>query len=175
MDTLKDILKIVVISALVAILVSAVAKAPTQPAETKSGSVASPDFTSSYISYGGIRFFGARTNSLTQATTTVCALQSPAATSSLAHFVLRLDVSSSTASTVVVAKATTAFATTTNLETATVAANAQADIVASTTGRTIGLPVFAPNTWIVVGMSGGVGTFSPSGSCAAEWVQLSGY
>lgn len=122
---------------------------------------------------GGVETIGNRTASLTQATTTVCAIQSPAATSTLQSASILLTVSSTTASSVVLAKATTAFATTTNLNTEAVAANAQATIVASTspTGGNKDL-IFSPSTWLVVGMSGGTGTFSPTGVCTATWTTL---
>jgi hypothetical protein len=108
---------------------------------------------------------------LTAATTTVCALQSPAATSTLVRGGVRLSVSSTTASTVTIAKATTAFATTTWLTNESVGANAQATIIvpATTTPTGQAFQIFAPNEWLVVGMSGGVGTFSPTGVCQATW------
>ena len=112
---------------------------------------------------------------LRQATTTVCALRSPSATSTLMHASITLDTSSTTATTVTLAKATTAYATTTLVTSAAVNANAQATIIATSTANTvsalgtINTRVFAPNNYLVVGMQGGVGSFSPVGSCNAEW------
>jgi hypothetical protein len=112
----------------------------------------------------------------TTGTTTVCAIQSPAATSTLVHGGVMLTTASTTASVVTLAKATTAFATTTNLNRQAVSANAQATIMASSspvlaTGAINDL-VFAPNTYFVVGMEGGAGTFSPAGSCIAQFVEF---
>lgn len=105
---------------------------------------------------------------LTTATTTVCAIKSPTATSTLVSGGIKLNVSSTTASTVTVAKATTAFATTTLINSVSVSANAQAAIEAASTTESALVQTnrtFAPNTWLVFGMAGGTGTFSPSGSC----------
>jgi hypothetical protein len=133
--------------------------------------VSSPDVNSPYFSFGGVRRWAGHTENLTAATTTVCAIQSPAATSTLLSANIRLDVSSTTASIVTMAKANSAFATTTNIGSTGVVAGAQATIIASTT-PTANLTVFSPNQWFVVGMAGGTGTFSPSGVCQAVWEQI---
>jgi hypothetical protein len=110
--------------------------------------------------------------SLTTATTTVCAIQSPAATSTLIYGAVNFTTSSTTASTVTLAKSATAFATTTSLGASAIAANAQGIIVASSTPTAGQTTVFGPSEWFVVGMQGGVGTFSPVGSCVATWQQI---
>ena len=136
------------------------------------GAVASPDINSAYIRYGagyGVRTWATGTG-LTQATTTICAILSPAATSTLVSGGVKIDLASSSATTVYIAKATTAYATTTLLGAAiAVGAGAQGFGVASTTGS----HVFAPNTYFVVGLTGGdsgvanpVGLV-PRGSCHA--------
>lgn len=108
---------------------------------------------------------------LTQASTTICAIQSPVSTSTLQAANIKLDTSSSTASVITIAKASTAFATTTTIGSQyTVSANAQAFIQASTSPAAGAVTVFGPNQWLVVGMQGGTGTFSSVGSCAAEWI-----
>ena len=123
---------------------------------------------------GGLWTTAARVAMIT-ATTTVCAIQSPNATSTLTEASALFTVSSTTASTVYLAKATTAFATTTSLGYAALAANAQGTLFASTTPSSVtvdGAQIFAPSTWFVVGMTGGTGTFSPTGVCTAEWQVL---
>lgn len=125
-------------------------------------------------SNGGLYTTAARTV-MTQGTTTVCAVQSPNATSTLTEASTLFTVSSTTASIVTIAKAATAFATTTLLGQAyTIAANAQATIAASSTtaNATAQDYVFAPSQWVVVGMAGGTGTFSPVGVCTAEFQVL---
>lgn len=174
---MKNIL--VTLGLTLALVLSVVGIVTDQKSVVVSG-VSSPDIQSPYFSYGGVRFWAARAG-LAQATTTVCAIQAPVATSTLIGGSVSFSVSSTSASTVTVAKATTAFATTTLLRTSSVSANAQAQFsLASTTSSasTAALTldqsnrVFAPNEWLVVGMAGGVGTFSPTGSCSAEWEQM---
>jgi hypothetical protein len=135
------------------------------------GAVSSPDISSRYFSYGGVRHWAAKTTSLTQATTTVCALQSPSATSTLQlGSGIRFDVSSTTASVVKLAKASVPFdVSSTQLGAANVGANQQATIVASSTSDNL---VFGPNQYLIVQMSGGTGTFSPSGNCQATWTEI---
>jgi len=140
----------------------------SQP-EQQLGAISSPDILSPYFSYGGVRHWAGSTDSLAQATTTVCAIQSPAATSTLEFASVKLSVSSSTASIVHIAKASTAYATTTLLGLAAVSANAQDTVIASTSPAAGEATIFAPNTYLVVGMQGGVGTFSPTGRCSAVW------
>lgn len=137
------------------------------------GAVSSPTLMSPYFSFGGVRQWARSTGSLTQATTTVCAIQSPAATSTLEMGSIQFTVSSTTASTVTLAKASTPYATTTSLGSHAVAANAQATILATTTA-TVGIgdkTIFEPSTYFVVGMAGGTGTFSPTGTCKAVWIE----
>lgn len=131
------------------------------------GAVSSPDIMSPYFSVGGVVEWKAHTITLTQASTTVCAIQSPAATSTLSSANILFSVSSTTASTVTLAQSTTPYATTTSLGSITLAANARGQALASTTGV-----VFSPNTYFVVSMTGGIGTFSPTGVCQASWQQL---
>lgn len=151
-----------------------VVKDTVHEVEVRTGAISSPDIDANYFSYGGVRHYGLKAD-ISQATTTVCAIQSPAGTSSLKFWSISERVSSSSASIITIAKATTAFATTTILGSQmAIAANAQADIVGSTTAaqQTAGADLFAPNTWLVFGQQGGTGTFSPVGQCSATWVQV---
>lgn len=143
------------------------------------GAVASPDIMSPYFSYGDVRHWAKKTTALNQATTTVCAIQSPAATSTLNFGAVRFSVSSTTASTVTLAKASTPYATTTRLAFGSIAANAQGTIFAQATSTGTGITsatdditTFAPNTYFVVGMAGGIGTFSPTGVCQASFTEI---
>lgn len=99
------------------------------------------------------------------------------ATSTLAHAFCSLK-GSTTASVLTFGKANTAFATTTVIATSTIAANAQGTINAlatTTQNATLGEKAvndrtFSPGQWLVLGMSGGIGTFSPTGACSAEFI-----
>lgn len=136
------------------------------------GSVSSPDISSPYFSYGGVVHWGSRTTNLGVATTTVCALRAPSATSTLQLGAsgIKLTTSSTTASTLRLSKSNVPYdVSSTFLFGANVGANAQATIVATTSADTF---TFAPNQYLIAQMSGGTGTFSPSGSCQATWVQI---
>lgn len=147
----------------------AVAK-PAQVVERtiQAGAVSSPDIMSPYFSFGGVKHWAGRTDSLTQATTTVCAIQSPTATSTIAWASALFTVSSTSATTVTLATSTTPYATTTLLTSTSIAANAQGYINFQGASSN----VMAPNTWVVVGMAGGTGNFSPTGTCQVEFMAL---
>lgn len=108
--------------------------------------------------------------SLKTATTTPCAIQGPAATSTFSAS-LRLDLGSTTATTWTIATSSTAFATTSPYGTNfLLAASAQGYDIASSTVMNLTVP---PNGWIVFSETGGItaadaGTgFVPTGSCRA--------
>jgi hypothetical protein len=133
-----------------------------------------PTLSASTVSVNGISTQYSRTASLTQASTTVCAIQSPSATSTLLLGSLNLTVSSTTASRVTFAKALGPAASTTLLGQAQLGANAQGTFLASTTPTVLVDPiqVFSPSTWFTVSMSGGNGTFSPTGVCTAVFQEV---
>lgn len=128
--------------------------------------------TTGTLAMNDFRLRASADNTPTAATTTPWALQSPSATSTLIAAWCRVDVSSTTASTLTIARAATPYATTTLLGRYGIAANAQATVVASSTPTAGEATTFSPNTYLVVGMAGGIGTFSPSGSCGALWATL---
>ena len=142
------------------------------------GAVSGPDIMSPYFSFGGVRFWANRSDSLVAATTTPYNAQSPVATSTLIYGGCNFSTSSTTAMVVTFAKSASPNATTTALGSTTIAANAKGTVVASTTPASytgIALDptlVFAPSQWFVMSMTGGGGTFSPTGSCNAVWMQL---
>jgi len=138
------------------------------------GSVTGPDSYFQCETHNGIQSCFNRV-SLTQATTTICAIKSPAATSTLAWATLHIDVSSSTTNTFTFARATTPYATTTviNISQPTVASGLEANIVATSSSL-----IFSPNTYFVVGQAGNSAangstiTFSENGNCQAEFMVL---
>lgn len=135
---------------------------------TKLGALSSPDLPYTYIGVGGVRRYSAKTESLSQATTTICSLQSPTATSSLVSGAITLTTSSTTATVLVMAKSSLTAASTTQIGTNfAIAANAQATAVATTTA-TNGI-IFSPSQYLNFSLSGGTGTFSPAGVCQATW------
>lgn len=107
-----------------------------------------------------------------QATTTVCAIQSPAATSTLVRGYVRFNIASTSATVIHLAKAATQYATTTSLGTDSLGTSAQATMFASTTPDGVNdditdpIWVFKPSQYFVVGLQGGDSagdTSSPTG------------
>lgn len=132
------------------------------------GAAVGPDqIGSDHYSWNGIVIYPYHPK-MNTGSTTLCSIKSPSATTTLKSFVVNFRSGTTTASTVYLAKGTTVQATTTNFETIALGANAIATVIASTTGRTLNLPVIAPNSWLNVGQSGGTGTFSPTGDCTVE-------
>ena len=164
----KKLLTVGVIVAIAFSLFSAMKPARVVERTIQPGSVASQDIMSPYFSFGGVKHWAARTDSLTQATTTVCAIQSPAATSSLAWAGILFKVSTTSASTITLATSSTPYATTSLLTSSTIAANAQGYV----NFQGASANVMPPNTWVVVGMAGNPGTYSPTGVCQAEFMAL---
>lgn len=145
--------------------------------DVRLGSVASPDIQSPYFSVGGLAFWANRTTSLVQASTTLCSIRSPAATSTLVHAAIRLDSASTSAAYVEIARSTSPAATTTRIGSPyVVAANAQATIVASTTGSVAGdATIFPPNNYFVIKAgfaTAATSATAPSGACQAFWAAI---
>jgi hypothetical protein len=132
------------------------------------GALSSPDIASPYLAWGGVRTWNQRTDGMNAASTTNCSIQAPAATSSIRVAGARYTTSTTTASTVQVYKAATPSTATTLLFGANIAANAQATIISSSTPDSF---VIAPNHWVNVIMSGGTGTYSPTGTCFVQFVE----
>lgn len=118
---------------------------------------------------------------LKTATTTACAIKSPAATSTLAFTRVTVDTATSTATKWVATQAATAFATTTAISSLEfqIASGAQGTALVTATTSSAVLPgtnafVFAPNTWLVWGVQGVSNITSGNsallaGSCHAEF------
>jgi hypothetical protein len=167
--------KIIVAVALVVIAIIAIG-GYSYPSVTETvvertvGAVVGPDTYFPYVANNDVQEYSTR-QGLNTATTTVCSIKSPAATSTLRVGAVTLTTSSTTASIVTLAKATTAYATTTALSRLALAANAQATHFASTSAGSTDI-IFSPNTYFVVGMEGGAGTFSPVGACTAVFTRI---
>lgn len=138
------------------------------------GAAAGPDQVGSdHYSWNGIVIFPNRTKAV-NATTTLCAFKSPAATTTLTRFSINFPtaVSTTSASTVYLAKAATAFATTTNLSTIAFASGAAGTVVATSTIQATGANVVAPSTWLVAAASGQNAFYDPLATCQAEFTGL---
>lgn len=131
------------------------------------GALSSPDIVSPYFSFGGVREWAASVE-LRQASTSLCAIQSPAATTTLTSASLRVDFATTTAQQLEIGKATTAFATTTRLAIVSIAANASTHLVATTSATALQDGIVAPYSWINAQITAGVGGAAgnvPTGRC----------
>ena len=129
-----------------------------------------PDSYSPYNSFNGIQqWYTSR--ALTQASSTICAIKSPSATSTLVRGSVHINTNT-TASTAVIGKATTAFATTTLLGQNSIAAGTELNLVASTSPISNGALTFSPNTYMVVGLYGSAAV-SLTGKCQATFEVIS--
>lgn len=131
------------------------------------GALTGPDIPFNYLKWGagfGIAQYPVG-YPLNQATTTVCSVLSPSATSTIADpLVFREDTSSTTATVLTLATSTNSTASTSPLYFWNIPANTQfsASYVASST-------IVAPNTYFNWTQSGGNGTFSQPGSCGMQF------
>jgi hypothetical protein len=140
------------------------------------GALSGPDIQSTWLRVGGIRH-EYRYAALNTATTTPCALQSPAATSTLTHASLQIQTATSTATVWTAAKAASAFATTTLLGQFSLGSGALGtmNFASSTvTAVTDDITVIAPNQYIVWGVQGTAisGTAKLNGVCQAEFIVI---
>lgn len=113
------------------------------------------------------------------ATTTVCALRSPSATSTLLFGSAKFKIASSSATIVTLAKSSSPSASTTLLASSALGAGAQGTIITMATSTNLGLDsheVFAPNTYFNVSVQagdiGGMTGLAASGSCNATFEVL---
>lgn len=161
---------IVGIAALVIVLGGLYFLAPSTPTVVhdvpKVGALTGPDIPYPYLGVGGVRRYPT-IGPIYVASTTISTIQSPPATSTLQLGAgCRLAVSSSTASQIIFAKASQITATTTFLWGQNITAGAAAAVVASTSNDNF---VFGPSQYLNISMSGGTGTFSPTGNCQATF------
>lgn len=174
-----DFLKTIVVSAVVVALgltgYAVVTKSAAAPSQTTVGSLTGPDIPSPYLKWGGLPEYQAGVP-LIQGASTTCAIQSPAATSTLISAGIRFDLASSSAAYIELGKSVSAFATTTSLGIHNLAAGAQATILASSTAAVNGgadpATVFAPNTYFTVKIGGGGSASVPTGICFARFLAL---
>lgn len=141
--------------------------------EKQVGAVSSPVLNSSYFSFGGVMQHAYRVK-MNTATTTLCAVQSPAATSTLVYAGYQILVGTSTAANIDIAKGNTSAATTTLLVTGTsVGSGATKEMSWTTAGATAADDIMAPSTWVLVktatpGLSG----YTYNGTCSVVFQEF---
>lgn len=171
MENMKQYLVPAVVSLVVVVFFSIVSPRTVVNQIPGLGAVVGPDSSFPCESHNGVtRCFNRQV--MNTATTTVCSFKTPSATSTLVAASARWSVSSTTATTVYMAKGAGTNASTTLVVSGALGANAFGTLVASTTstGAVVdGTNVFAPNIHLNYGMTGGTGTFSPTGVCQATF------
>lgn len=136
------------------------------------GVIAGPDSVYDYQSVNGVATYY-NSSGTNQATTTVCSLRSPAATSTLTFGSVQLSVSTTSAYIITMAKGATPNASTTLLgNRVAYAAGVPSTQVATSTAANANAQdyVFAPSQYLNISMAGGIGTHSPTGTCKAQFV-----
>lgn len=184
MDTLKVVLIAGITSALIGIGAFFAFPSHQASVEQPVGALAGPDIPSNYLRWGsgyGVRYWPT-SRALTTGTTTICSIQSPAATSTLSWAGIKFDVSTSSATILDIGKASTPYATTTLIGTTyNILAGAQAFVQASTSPAAGAAVVFAPSVYLNFKTQGGTtggetasaansSGYVPSGSCQAEFI-----
>lgn len=175
----------VVFSVLAVIIAGAAAIIPEREIQTQTivreegrpavGALAGPDIASPYLRWGGVaEWAGSRTMNGDAASTTICNIQAPTASSTLTFAGVRLNTGTGTAMTVRMYKSAQAGVTGTNIVQGAAAGNTEVALVGTSTG--IGANgLFSNGQWLVVQANvsaGGNGTSSPTGTCAARWITL---
>lgn len=159
-----------------------------QPIQTQFGGT-SPDISSPYVDFGGVRHWYA-TASLNQASTTVCSLPAPLATSTLVFASVSITTSTTTNTVWDFGKSQGTAATTTVLSSTALTGGLMGTIVASTTTAGSGPDspvvfgaavastssnlgnIYVKQNYLNViygGTQGALNVFT--GSCKAEWIQ----
>ncbi len=150
------------------------------PVNKSLGALAGPDIPSPYLNWGGIAQWGLAPKSLIQASSTICSLQSPAATSTLISASVTLNLASSTAledidftqNLTPGATASTSRRFGSDLR---IPISQGGTYLASTTDST--LTIFPPNTMLNIDMAsilaGNHSGNVPVGFCQARWEQNS--
>ena len=146
-----------------------------KPIEVVAGALSSPDIQSPYLSFGNVRAWGSGSDFRT-GTSTLCAIQSPAATSTLVSATLRMDSLPYELTDVVIARGTTAFATSTILAFKDVFTTSELGyLVATTTLTTLVDGIVLPNSFINFRYSTTTvvnANFQPTGKCSVVFREI---
>ena len=146
------------------------------PGEQSLGALSSPDISSPYLSWGNVRDWRLGQDPLNTGTTSLCAIQTPAATSTLVSATLRIATLPYAVS-VEISNATTAHASTTRLGARTMAATSEGFLVASTTTNLPNGVVF-PNSYINFRVATSAApdavnaNFQPTGKCSVVFREI---
>ena len=137
------------------------------------GATPGSDFYYDSLNFNGVVTYYKEVGML-KATTSLCAIKSPAATTTLERIAWQITGGTTTAATIDIGTSTTAYATTTNLVSATaVASGAQAYKYWTPVGGTVNDAMMSPNTWVNVMTAGaGLNGYTYTGKCEAVFTEL---
>jgi len=167
----------IIISAVVAGLVAVSAwflhasPAPIVNTNPDYGAVTGPTIQGNFLTVGNLTTWR-RSSGLNQASTTLCALQAPASTSTLEFASIQLTTGTTTGIDLDLAKSTSPSASTTLLGTTYIYAgsNAKDTVIASTSPAGGNAVIFGPNQYFIVKYGGAVGSSNVLvGNCKASW------
>lgn len=172
----KNIFVVLVVSAIVSAIVGFASTTKTVQTvihEQPTGSVVSSEIPDNNFSFGGVRRW-AYSPRMSVATTTLCAVKSPAATSTLVFAGYQIYTGTSTAATIDLAKGTTQYATTTLLLTgSSVASGARGEFSWTSAGASAADDIMAPNTFVLVKTaSAGLGGYTYGGRCSVVFQEF---
>jgi hypothetical protein len=137
------------------------------------GAVVSSELSTNNFSFGEVRRW-AYSQRFNVASTTLCAVKSPAATSTLVFAGYNISTGTTTAATIDVAKGNTAYATTTLLVTGTsVGSGATKEIGWTTAGGTAADDIMAPSTYVLVKTASvGLNGYTYGGRCSVVFQEF---
>ena len=177
--------KLVIVSVVVALLLGAYGAFRSAPAqvverviqEKQLGALAGPDIPYPYFSFGDVRqhALGASLTSATSSSVTgfiLCAIQAPAATTTLVAATLRVN-GNPYSNEFEISRSTTNTATTTRLA-LLVSAAADVEVIATTTATALTNGVVIPNSYIMFAVATGTPSTSwtRAGKCSAVFREI---
>lgn len=138
--------------------------------DQKLGALTGPDVPYPYLCVGSVCTYSSRM-AMRTATTTLCSLQAPTATSTLVFAGFQITQGTSTGATIDIGTSTNAFSTTTNLVTAkSIASGALGYAYWTPTGGSVDDAVMSPNTWVnVKTATAGLSGYTYGGTCEAQF------
>lgn len=165
----KVVLGLVVVVSVVSLYVSF--SAPTKVVEVQRpqlGSVTGPDVYFPYVGHNNSRVWVVR-QPMNTATTTLCSMKAPSATSTLHWTGFSITTATATAATIDIGTSTSAYATTTNLVAArSIAANGLGNASWSPVGGSVNDSTVSPGVYVNVKTAGaGLGGYTYGGTCTA--------
>lgn len=166
-----DILKSGIVALVVSVLVVTAGTLLMPKAAPLVGSITGPVIPFPYHTWGGVTSYRSHT-AMQTATTTLCAIQTPSATSTVTFSGWSITTGTSTAATIDIGIGSTAYATTSTLVSGT-SVNSGATGAAAYAAANGTTAVVGPNKYLIVKTNGaGLGGYTYTGTCSAEFTVI---